>query len=71
MSDWRHLTRRTPPADSTSNQRPESGLELAHEAEVDDVLNRSAERRYWTPRRYEDRTDPALVLEDSRQNTKI
>jgi hypothetical protein len=51
--------------------RPGPGPELAHEADAEDVLNRSAGRRYWTPRRYEDRTDPALPSDDSWLNTKI
>ena len=33
-----------------SGVRPGPGPELAHEVEADDVLNRSAEERYDTPR---------------------
>jgi hypothetical protein len=58
--------------------RPGPGPELAHESAVsteddsEDVLNRSAERRYETPRRYEgDEEDSTLPADDATLNTKI
>jgi hypothetical protein len=47
------------------------GPELAHEEEADDVLNRSAEARYETPRHYEGTEDPALPADDATLKTKI
>ena len=52
--------------------RPGPGPELAHEVEADDVLNRSAEERYDTPRRYEnDEEEAALPANDATLKTKI
>ena len=46
--------------------RPGPGPELAHEHDADDVLNRSAEERYDTPRRYEsEEGEPALPADDA------
>jgi hypothetical protein len=47
-------------------------LEGAREEDEEDVLNRSAEERYETPRRYEgDEEDPTMPADDSTLNTKI
>jgi len=55
-----------------SDVRPGPGPELAREADAEDVLNRSAEDRYETPRRYEsDNNDPTMPADDSSLNTKI
>jgi hypothetical protein len=52
--------------------RPGPGPELDREGDAEDVLNRDAERRYDTPRRYEsDTADPAMPADDSTLNTKI
>ncbi|HJR59786.1 MAG TPA: hypothetical protein VJ813_10320 [Vicinamibacterales bacterium] len=52
--------------------RPGPGPELAREEDSDDVLNRSVEQRYETPRRYEGAVDDAaLPADDSTLNTKI
>ena len=53
--------------------RPGPGPELPREADVEDVLNRNAEERYETPRRYEHDSDadPALPTNDATLNTKI
>lgn len=56
--------------------RPGPGPELARERDVDDVLNRNAEKRYGTPRRYEEERgeepqDPTMPANDSTLNTKI
>ena len=52
---------------------PGPGPELARDADVEDVLNRNAEERYETPRRYEHDSDqdPALPANDSTLNTTI
>lgn len=51
---------------------PGPGPELAREQDVDDVLNRNSEKRYETPRRYdEEPRDPAMPADDSTLNTKI
>ena len=85
--------RRTNPSDPTAERTSEqstqtaSGLsggrggpEVASERQADEVLDRSAEERYDTPRRYEhgdegrtDREplDPALPSDDATLNTKI
>ena len=52
--------------------RPGPGPELAREADAEDVLNRSADERYETPRQYElENTDPTMPADDSSLNTKI
>ena len=52
--------------------RPGPGPELAHEVEADDVLDRSAEERYDTPRQYEkDDGETALPANDATLKTKI
>lgn len=53
--------------------RPGPGPELARESDADDVLNRSAGRRYDTPRRYEgeDADDPVLPDGHPSLNIKI
>ena len=52
--------------------RPGPGPELARERDAEDVLNRSAEDRYATPRRYEnDADDPALPANDATLKTNI
>jgi hypothetical protein len=52
--------------------RPGPGPELARQDEADDVLNRSAEERYDTPRRYENEEgEPALPANDATLKTKI
>lgn len=56
--------------------KPGPGPELAREADVDDVLNRNVEKRYETPRRYEEQVDdehrdPTMPANDSTLNTKI
>ena len=51
--------------------RPGPGPELAHDDDAEDVLNRSVEERYQTPRHYERTSDPALPSDDSSLNTKI
>lgn len=73
--------RRTNPSDPTAERtadqstqsagglgtvRPGPGPEVA-----DDVLNRSEQQRYGTPRRYETEEDPVLPSDDSALNTKI
>ena len=53
--------------------RPGPGPELAREADADDVLSRNEEKRYETPRKYdetEDR-DATMPANDSTLNTKI
>jgi hypothetical protein len=58
--------------DPLQGVRPGPGPELAQEREADDVLNRDAEERYQTPRRYEsDDRDPTMPSDDSALNTKI
>lgn len=52
------------------------GPELPSEYQADEVLNRSAEERYDTPRKYEEDeadapTDPVLPSDDATLNTKI
>ena len=55
-----------------SGVRPGPGPELAHEVEADDVLNRSAEERYDTPRQYDhDEGEAALPANDATLKTKI
>jgi hypothetical protein len=51
--------------------RPGPGPELANERDAEDVLDRSAEERYDTPRRYESDDDPVMPGNDSTLNTKI
>ena len=52
--------------------RPGPGPELARESDVDDVLDRSADERYDTPRRYEeDHDEPALPADDATLGIKI
>jgi hypothetical protein len=51
--------------------RPGPGPEVAHEEEADEVLERSAEERYDTPRQYERTQDPALPADDATLKTKI
>jgi hypothetical protein len=52
--------------------RPGPGPELARERDAEDVLNRSAEDRYATPRRYDnDADDPALPADDATLKTNI
>ena len=52
--------------------RPGPGPELADERDADDVLDRSAEARYETPRRYENEGDDTVMpANDSTLNTKI
>lgn len=83
--------RRTPAGERTSDQSAQEagrgheklegfkagpGPELAREADVEDVLNRNVEKRYQTPRRYEEGADeeprdPAMPANDSTLNTKI
>jgi hypothetical protein len=58
-----------------SGVRPGPGPEVAGESDADDVLNRNAEKRYDTPRRYEsdqaDEEDATMPANDSTLNTKI
>jgi hypothetical protein len=59
-------------SDDLEGVRPGPGPELAHEEDADEVIDRSAEERYDTPRRYEaDDRDPAMPSNDSTLNTKI
>ena len=51
-TDERTADQSTQSASGLSNLRPGPGPEIA-----DDVLNRNAEERYQTPRRYEDDED--------------
>lgn len=53
--------------------RPGPGPELARERDADDVLNRSVEERYDTPRNYDpdENRDPTMPSDDSSLNTKI
>ena len=51
--------------------RPGPGPELAHEEEADDVLNRSVDARYDTPRRHEQEEDAALLPTTPTLSTKI
>lgn len=83
MSDQtRRANQSDPTAERTAGDQPSqtaSGLssgrpgpEVASEREADDLLNRSSEERYDTPRRYEEGdTDPALPADDATLNTKI
>lgn len=59
-----------------NDHEPRRGPEVPSEREVDEVLNRSAEERYQTPRNYEEgdddeQTDPVLPSDDATLNTKI
>ena len=66
-----------------SGEKPAAGLsggrggpEVPSEHQADEVLNRSAEERYDTPRRYEEENadehaDPVLPSDDATLNTKI
>lgn len=50
--------------------RPGPGPELARERDVDDALARNAEKRYDTPRQY-DEDEKVMPDNDSTLNTKI
>ena len=51
---------------------PGPGPELARDGDAEDVLNRSAEDRYATPRRYDnDANDSALPANDATLKTNI
>jgi hypothetical protein len=59
-----------------NDHEPPRGPEVSSEREADEVLNRSAEERYDTPRQYEEgdldeQTDPVLPSDDATLNTKI
>ena len=59
-----------------SGVRPGPGPELARERDADDLLNRSVEERYDTPRRYEkdeevESGESTLPADDSTLNIKI
>ena len=58
---------------SLGGVRPGPGPELAHESDADDVLSRSAEERYETPRKYDEDEgrDSTMPANDSTLNTKI
>lgn len=82
MSDQgRRANQSDPTSERTSEQSTQTasgltggrrGPEVASEREADDLLNRDAEDRYETPRRYEEgETDPALPADDATLNTKI
>lgn len=82
MSDQgRRANQSDPTSERTSEQSTQTasgltsgrrGPEVASEREADDLLNRDAEERYDTPRRYEEGdTDPALPADDATLNTKI
>lgn len=57
--------------DAARGVRTGAGPEVAHESDVDQVLERSARERYRTPRRYERDEDAAMPSNDSSLNTKI
>lgn len=61
--------------ESLRGVRPGPGPELARESNADDVLSRSAEERYQTPRRYDEEEaevrDATMPANDSTLNTKI
>ena len=85
--------RRSNPSDPTAERTAEEsretaagssggrgGPEVASEHQADEVLDRSAEERYDTPRKYEqgdeiredrEHTDPVLPADDATLNTKI
>lgn len=87
MNDTRRTPLADPTAERTTDQstqensglhgslgdvRPGPGPELARDQAADDVLRRSAEERYDTPRRHDDdHDDPTMPSDDSTLNTKI
>ena len=82
MSDGpRKQNQSDPTAERTAEQSTQTagGLgggrgtpETPPEREGEDVLNRSREERYDTPRRYEEgHADPTMPSDDSTLNTKI
>ena len=76
--DGRRANQSDPTAERTAEQSTQTagGLGGGRQrpgADADDMLNRSTEERYDTPRRYEEEgdTDAAMPSNDSALNTKI